>query len=143
MLVDANILVFAVNEAAPEHDRAAAWLEACLNGNRRVGLPWESLTAFVRLVTNPRVVSRPLSPEDAWDIVESWLAMLVAWVPAPTERHADVLGDLVRRYRLTGNLVPDAHLAALAIEHGAEVISADTDFARFSEVRWSNPLAGT
>ena len=74
--------------------------------------------------------------------VDAWLASPVAWIPLPTERHAAVLGDLIRRYRLSGNLVPDAHLAALALVHGAEVISADTDFARFTEVRWSNPLAG-
>ena len=143
MLVDANILVFAVNTAAPEHARATAWLEASLNGDRRVGLPWESLTAFVRLVTHARSFPRPLAPNEAWDIVDAWLAAPVAWVPAPTERHAAVLGDLVRRYRLSGNLVPDAHLAAIAIEHGAEVISADTDFARFTELRWFNPLVGT
>ena len=142
MLVDANILFFAVNEAAPEHDRAAAWLEETLNGSRRVGLPWESLTAFVRLATNPRVVARPLAPLDAWSFVEDWLTAPAAWVPVPTERHAAVLGELVRRYRPAGKLVPDAHLAALAIEHGAEIISADTDFARFVEVRWRDPLTG-
>lgn len=113
------------------------------DADRRVGLPWESLNAFVRLVTDPRVVARPLSPGDAWEIVESWLAAPVAWIPVPTERHAAVLGSLVRRYRPAGKLVPDAHLAALSIEHGAEVISTDTDFARFTEIRWSNPLAGT
>jgi uncharacterized protein len=143
MLVDANILVFAVNTAAPEHERATAWLEEQLNGDRRVGLPWESLTAFVRLVTNSRSFPRPLTSADALDIVDAWLAAPVTWIPAATERHAAVFGDLVRRYRLSGNLVPDAHLAAIAIEHGVEVISADTDFARFTEVRWSNPLAGT
>jgi toxin-antitoxin system PIN domain toxin len=142
MLVDANILLFAVNESSPEHDRAAAWLQDALNGSRRVGLPWESLTAFVRLATNPRVVSRPLAPVAAWAFVEDWLAAPAAWVPVPSERHAAVLGDLVRRYRPAANLVPDAHLAALAIEHGAEIISADTDFARFAEVRWRDPLAG-
>jgi toxin-antitoxin system PIN domain toxin len=142
MLVDANILLFAVNTAAPEHNRAAAWLEVALNGNRRVGLPWESLTAFVRLATNPRVVARPLAPADAWAFVEEWLAAPAAWVPVPTERHAALLGDLVRRYRPSAKLVPDAHLAALAIEHGLEVMSADTDFARFTELRWSDPLAG-
>ncbi len=142
MLVDANILLFAVNVAALEHERAAAWLEDSLNGSRRVGLPWESLTAFVRLATNPRVVSRPLEPADAWAFVEEWLAAPAAWVPVPTDRHATVLGDLVRRYRPSAKLVPDAHLAALAIEHGAEIISADTDFARFVEVRWRDPLAG-
>ena len=142
MLVDANILLYAVNSAAPEHEHASVWLEEALNGNRRVGLPWESLTAFVRLATNPRVVQRPLAPIDAWGFVEEWLAAPVAWVPVPTERHAEVLGELVRRYRPAGKLVPDAHLAALAIEHGAEVISADTDFARFTEIRWRDPLVG-
>ena len=106
-----------------------------------MGLPWESLTAFVRLATNPRVVERPLAPVDAWAFVEEWLAAPAAWVPVPTERHAAVLGDLVRRYRPSAKLVPDAHLAALAIEHGVEIISADTDFARFTEVRWRDPLA--
>ncbi len=142
MLVDANILLFAVNASAPEHERAAAWLEEALNGSRRVGLPWESLTAFVRLVTNPRVVAKPLAPADAWAFVEEWLAAPAAWVPVPTERHAAVLGDLVRRYRPSAKLVPDAHLAAMALEHGAEIISADTDFARFVEVRWRDPIAG-
>jgi toxin-antitoxin system PIN domain toxin len=141
MLVDANILFFAVNESAAEHDRAAAWLEEALNGSRRVGLPWESLTAFVRLSTNPRVVAKPLAPVEAWALVEAWLAAPAAWVPVPTERHAAVLGELVRRYRPAAKLVSDAHLAALAIEHGAEIISADTDFARFVEVRWRDPLA--
>ena len=112
MLVDANILLFAVNESAPEHDRAAAWLEEALNGNRRVGLPWESLTAFVRLVTNPRVVPRPLAPVDAWAFVEDWLAAPAAWVPVPTERHAAVLGDLVRRHRPVAKLARRPHLVA-------------------------------
>jgi uncharacterized protein len=142
MLVDANILLFAVNASAPEHAAAAAWLEAALNGSRRVGLPWESLTAFVRLATNPRVVPQPLAPADAWAFVEDWLQAPVAWVPVPTERHAAVLGDLVRKYRPAAKLVPDAHLAALGIEHGLEIISTDTDFARFAEVRWRDPLAG-
>jgi toxin-antitoxin system PIN domain toxin len=142
MLVDANVLLFAANESAPEHAVARAWLEDALNGSRRVGLPWESLTAFVRLATNPRIVPRPLSPAAAWAFVDEWLASPAAWVPVPTDRHAEVLGDLVRRYRTAGKLVPDAHLAALAIEHGAEIVSADTDFARFTEVRWRNPVAG-
>ena len=141
MIIDTNILLFATNEASPEHISAVAWLEDALNGNRRVGLPWESLTGFVRLVTNPRVVPLPMAPADAWSIVDAWLAAPAAWVPVATERHAAVLGDLVRRYRTAGKLVPDAHLVALAIEHGAEIISADTDFARFTEVRWRNPVA--
>jgi len=141
MLVDANLLLFAVDDSAPGHARAAAWLVEKLNGDRRVGLPWESLTAFVRIATNPRASDHPLKPADAWRFVEDWLAAPATWIPLPTETHADVLGGLVRKYRLAGNLIPDAHLAALAFEHGLEVCSADTDFARFTEIRWRNPLA--
>ena len=141
MLVDANLLLYAVDETSPDHKPASRWLEDQLNGPRRVGLPWESLGAFVRIATNPRANTTPLSADIAWEIVESWLAVPNVWIPMPTERHGEVLGGLLRRYRIAGNLVPDAHLAALAIEHGLEVYSADTDFARFSEVRWHNPLA--
>lgn len=141
MLVDANLLLFGANADAPEHDLAAAWLEQQLNGSTRVGLPWESLTAFVRLATNPRVVGRPLSGDEAWRFVEDWLAAPVAWVPQPTDRHAEILGGLIRKHRLSAKLVPDAHLAALAIAHGLTIASADSDFARFTDVRWLNPLS--
>jgi uncharacterized protein len=111
-----------------------------LNGSRRVGLPWQVLAAFLRIATNPRAAERPLSPEDAWADVEDWLAADVAWIPAPTERHADVLRSLILSYQLRGNLVSDAQLAALAVEHGLTIYSADTDFARFHEIEWVNPL---
>ncbi len=141
MLIDANLLLYAVDSAAPQHDRVAAWLAEQLNGDRRVGLPWESLTAFVRIATHPRASDHPVKPDAAWRLVEEWLAVPAVWIPLPTDRHADVLGGLLRRHHLAGNLVPDAHLAALAIEHGLEICSADTDFARFTEIRWRNPLA--
>ncbi len=141
MLVDANLLLFAVDSTAPSHDRAMAWLEERLNGDRRVGLPWESLTAFLRIATNPRASDHPLKPANAWRFVEDWLAAPTTWIPLPTDNHADVFGGLVRKYHLAGNLIPDAHIAALAIEHGLEVCSADTDFARFTEIGWRNPLA--
>jgi toxin-antitoxin system PIN domain toxin len=140
MLVDANLLLFAVDSASPWHRPAAGWLTAQLNGERRVGIAWESIGAFVRIATHPRASDNPLEPDEAWAFVEEWLAMPTVWIPQPTEAHDDVLGSLVRRYRLSGNLVPDAHLAAIAIEHGLEVCSADTDFARFTEIRWRNPL---
>ncbi len=140
MLIDANILLYAADDAAPDYDRASAWLTEQLQGERRVGIPWESLTAFVRIATHPRASQRPLQPEEAWRFVTDWLSAPTVWVPVATERHADVLGGLVRSHRLVGNLIPDAHLAAIAIEHGLEICSADTDFARFTEVRWRNPL---
>lgn len=142
MIVDANLLLYAVDETASRHRAARAWLEDTLNGAVQVGLPWASLLAFVRIATHPRASERPLSADRSWEIVEGWLAAPTAWVPDPTPRHADVLGSLVRRYGLTGNLIPDAHLAALAIEHGITLCSTDTDFARFDEIRWVDPLRG-
>ncbi len=141
MLVDANILLYAVDEASPFHLAARQWLEDALNGPRRVGLPWQSLTGFMRIATNPRAVPDPLAPDDAWDIVESWLDAPTAWIPQPGPGHREILGRLVRDLRLSANLVPDAALAALCIEHGLAVVSADSDFARFTEVSWVNPLA--
>lgn len=141
MLIDANLLLYAVDAEAPWHRAAATWLAAQLNGKRRVGMPWESLSAFVRVATHPRASQRPLPAAEAWRFVEEWLAVPTVWIPAATDTHADVFGSLVRKYRITGNLVPDAHLAAMAIEHGLEVCSADTDFARFAEIRWVDPLA--
>jgi toxin-antitoxin system PIN domain toxin len=143
MLVDANVLLFAVDEASPFHTRATRWLTDRLNGPGRVGLPWQSLGAFLRISTHPRATEHPLLPEEAWAHVEDWLGSGAAWIPLPTERHAEVLGSLVLTYRLRGNLIADAQLAALAIEHGLAVCSADTDFARFGEIRWENPVAPT
>lgn len=141
MLVDANLLLYAVDADSPFHPAAHDWLSAALNGERRVGLPWQSLVAFVRISTHPRASENPLEPAQAWEHVREWLSSELAWIPVQTARHADVLGGLVRTYHLRGNLIADAHLAALAIEHGVGVASADTDFARFAEVRWHNPLA--
>ena len=141
MLVDANLLLFAVDETSPFHPHARDWLTRQLNGERRVGLPWQSVAAFLRISTNPRAAERPLTPDQAWSHVEAWLAVDVAWIPGPSDSHAAVLGTLIRTYQLRGHLVPDAQLAALAIEHGLTLCSADTDFARFREIRWENPLA--
>jgi toxin-antitoxin system PIN domain toxin len=141
MLLDANLLLFAVDAASPFHATARSWLTEQLNGSRRVGLPWQSLGAFLRIATHPRASERPLTAEQAWAHVEAWLACDVAWVPTPGPHHAELLGGLIARHHVRGNLVPDAQLAALALEHGLEVCSADTDFARFDEVRWANPLA--
>ena len=105
-------------------------------------MPWVSLLAFLRLVTNPRMFERPEPLAAAWDQVLAWLACETAWVPEPTERHAELLGTLLALPGLRGNLVPDAHVAALAVEHGLTLCSADGDFARFPGLRWVNPLEG-
>jgi toxin-antitoxin system PIN domain toxin len=140
MLVDANILLFAVDRQNPFHATARSWLTEQLNGTTRIGLPWQSLDAFVRISTHPRAAREPLSPQGAWSFVTDWLAAEVAWTPLPTDAHATVLGHLITTYNLAGNLIPDASLAALAIEHGLELASADSDFARFREIHWINPL---
>jgi uncharacterized protein len=139
MIVDANILLYAEDDSDPRHAPARDWLEAALNGTTRIGLPWPSLLAFVRIRTHPRVYEFPLPPTEAWARVTDWLAAPSAWIPQPTDRHADVLGELIQRYQVRSGIVPDAHLAALAIEHGVGICSADTDFARFDGVRWLDP----
>jgi toxin-antitoxin system PIN domain toxin len=141
ILIDANILVYAVSADLPQHTAAKAWLDERLTGVARVGLPWASLLAFLRLMTNARIFDRPIRMADGWSIIEAWLAVDGVWVPSPTDRHAQVLSSLLAIPGLTSRLVPDAHLAALAIEHGLELCSADADFARFAGLRWSNPLA--
>jgi toxin-antitoxin system PIN domain toxin len=141
MLLDANVLLYAVHKQSRFHKPARDWLTEQLNGTRRVGLPWQSLTSFLRIATHPRALERPLSPADAWARVTDWLSVGVAWVPEPGERHTPILGELLIRHDVRGNLVPDAQLAALALQHGLTVYSADTDFARFTDVRWENPLA--
>ena len=143
MLVDANLLLYARNKRDPRHDPARDWLSVALNGTTRIGLPWLSLTAFVRIATNPRAFATPLTPDEATSQVMEWLGAPAAWVPVPTPRHAEVFTELVRRYRVTGALVTDAHLAALAMEHGVEVASTDADFSRFREVRWVDPLSAS
>lgn len=141
ILVDANLLIYAVNASAPQHAAARLWLDERLSGPVRVGLPWPSVLAFLRLVTNPRVFERPLGMADAWSQAKSWLGSAPAWVPMPTPRHAEILAQLLAGSGVHGNLVPDAHLAALAIEHGLELNSTDGDFARFAGLKWRNPLA--
>ena len=140
MLVDANLLLYAVDRTSPFHNGASSWLTAQLNGPRRIGLPWQSLVAFMRISTHPRASAEPLDPDDALRYVQDWLEPEVAWVPIPGPRHAQLLTAMIKKYQLRGNLVSDAHLAALAIEHGLSLCSADTDFARFAELTWMNPV---
>lgn len=140
MLLDANIAIYANDTTSVHHEDAKQWMAQALGGRRRVGVPWQSIGAFVRIITHPRITTEPLSAARAWQVVEDWLASPAVWVPPATEATARVYADLVRTVAPTGNLVTDAQLAALALEHGLTVISADSDFARFPEVRWTNPL---
>ncbi|MGI8756191.1 MAG: TA system VapC family ribonuclease toxin [Acidimicrobiales bacterium] len=140
MLVDANLLLYAVDETSPHAGPAAEWLTGVLGGSRRVALPWQTIGAFLRISTHPRIMTEPLTAERAWAFVHRWLEAEPTWIPPTGERTARVLGTLLTDHQVTANLVPDAMLAALAIEHGLTVVSADSDFARFPEVAWTNPL---
>lgn len=138
---DANLLLYAVDSASPRHAAARRWLEDRLSGTETVGFAWVVLLAFLRLGTNPRVFRDPLDPREALDLIEEWLAQPCAAVVEPTDRHPAILRELLEPLGTAGNLTTDAHLAALAIEHGAELCSCDADFSRFPGLRWTDPLA--
>lgn len=142
MIVDANVLLYARNTADERHGQAREWLESSLNGKTRVGLPWWSLTAFVRIGTNPRAFPDPLTPAEAAQQVEEWLDAPRAWLAEPTAHFRRVFTDIVRTHAVRGPLVTDAQLAALAVDHGVPLVSTDADFARFHGITWIDPLAG-
>jgi toxin-antitoxin system PIN domain toxin len=140
ILVDANLLLYAANRAAPEHEEARRWLDDRLSGPARVGLPWPSLLAVLRLASNPLVMRNPAPVPVIWTQIQDWLNAGAAWTPVPTERHREIVGGFLTQSWMTPRLVPDAHLAALAIEHGLVLCSTDGDFARFPGLTWQNPL---
>lgn len=142
ILVDANLLVYAYINEVPHHEAALGWLDRQLNEASRVGLPWTALLAFVRLVSNPRIFKNPVSLPVAWQQVTTWLSAPSVWIPAPTARHAAILGSLLSTEGLKANDVPDVHLAALAIEHDLLLCSRDGGYDRFAGLRWQNPLSG-
>lgn len=141
MILDANVLLYAADDSAPHHTLAKEFLEDHLNGDVRVGLPWQSVTAFLRISTHPRVMASPLSGPQASELVSAWLNAPAAWMPDVTQATWALLRTLIDRHRITGNLIPDAQLAALALQYGVPVVSADADFARFPEADWVNPFA--
>lgn len=141
ILVDANLLVYSFSSAMPEHAAALPWLEGQFAARERLALPWESVNAFLRLVTNPRVFPKPVTPLTAWTQVEDWLHHPGTWVPVPTDQHASIMGELYHGGSFAANDVPDVHLAALAISHGLRLASHDAGFARFGGLRWFDPIA--
>ncbi|MGI8524446.1 MAG: type II toxin-antitoxin system VapC family toxin [Nocardioides sp.] len=141
-LPDLNLLLYAVNRESAHHRPAHAWWQDLLSSGEPVAQSWSVLLGFVRLSTRAQVFRSPLTCEQALDLVDGWLARPAVRILTPGPRHTAVLRDLLFPLGTAGNLTTDAHLAALAIEHGAELCSADTDFARFSGLRWINPLAG-
>lgn len=141
ILIDSNLLIYAHVETLPQHEAARDWLDGCLSDSHPVGLPWPSLLGFVRIVSNPRVFQRPETVTEAWACVVDWLSQPQVWIPEPTDRHVKIIGTFLNTVVTQSNLVPDAHLAALAIEHGLTLCSTDGDFGRFPGLRWENPIA--
>jgi uncharacterized protein len=139
-LLDVNLLLYAYDAQSPRHKPAREWLEQTLSGSETVGLPWVVMLAFIRLITRSVVVEHPLTVDEAIDLVESWLDQPCVTIIHPTDRHPVVLRELLQPFGTAGNLTTDAHLAALAIEHGASLCSCDADFSRFPGLRWSDPL---
>ncbi|MEJ7714716.1 MAG: TA system VapC family ribonuclease toxin [Thermoleophilaceae bacterium] len=133
--MDANVLLHAGNSAAREHERAREWLIEALDGGEAVAFTWLVSLAFLRLATNRAVFPRPLAPDQAIGVLEAWLAAPAAVTVEPTRRHLSLLGGLLARAGTAGNLVNDAHLAAIALEHDAVVVSFDRDFGRFEGLR--------
>ena len=142
ILVDANILLYAEDRLNPHHAAAREWWDAQLSGSSPVCVCWTVLCAFIRIGTNPRVFEQPLTLKQATSRVQSWLNQPCIRLIYPTERHWIVLQQLLIEGQALANLVTDAHLAALAVQHGCELMSTDHDFARFPKVKWSNPLEG-
>lgn len=139
-LIDVNLLIYAYDTEAPSHTAARRWLEQELSGVETIALPWVVLLGFIRITTRRAAFANPFSPAHAPDVVDQWLAQPCTTVIHPTERHPAILRDLIAATGTAGNLTTDAHLAALAIEHGAQLCSADNDFSRFPGLRWINPL---
>jgi hypothetical protein len=141
-LLDANLLIYAVNSDAPLHRPAKQWLERTLSEGETVAFSWNVLLAFLRLTTRPGLFANPLPVETAFEILSGWLRQPPVVLIHPGPRHLSILRGLITAHGTAGNLTSDAHLAALAMEHGAELCSCDSDFARFGGLRWQNPLAG-
>ncbi len=140
ILVDANLLLYAKIKSFPQHIKAKKWLDEVLSSDTEIGFPWESIIAFVRISTNPRIFKRPISAQNAWKQVEQWLNCPFAWIPQPAKNHFQILERQISFCAADSGLIHDAHLAAIAISHGLTIYSADNDFNRFKEVSWKNPI---
>ena len=141
MLVDANLLIYAVNRDLPHHSASRSWLENTLSGGDPVALPWVVVLAFLRLCTSPRAFASPMSVERAIAYIDEWLALPTVGVVGPGPRHWAIFRTLLAQTGTAGNLTTDAHIATLALECGCTVYSADNDFRRFPGLRHINPLA--
>jgi len=141
IILDANILLYAYDLDSTHHHRARLWVESVFSSTEPVGLPWQSVTAFLRIVTNPRLTGRRFTPEEAVQIVDQWIGQPNVRLLAPGDDHWQILRELILQGQTRGSLVSDAHLAALTMEYGGILHTTDRDFTRFEELRHTNPLA--
>ena len=139
-IVDINLLIYAINKYAPHHSKAKKWLEDCLSSDEPFGFAWIVILGFLRIVTNGRIMPTPLVPEVAMDSVNDWLLQPPSLTIVPSHQHWSIFKELLMPLGVAANLTSDAHLAALAIEHGARLYSTDNDFSRFQSLRWTNPI---
>ncbi len=142
ILLDVNVLINAVNTDSPLHVTAKRWMEAKLHAGEKIAIPWAVLKGFVRITTNARIIPKPLTLDEALQTIEGWVSLSNVSILHPTDRHMEVFTSLCRASNATGNLITDAHLAALAVEHGIQLASSDADFARFPGLQWINPFIG-
>jgi uncharacterized protein len=139
-IVDINLLIYAVNKDTPHHSKAKQWIEDSLSGDEPFGFAWIVILGFLRIVTNGRIMPTPLMPEVALDLVNDWLQQPPSLTIVPADQHWSIFKELLIPLGTAANLTSDAHLAALAIEHGARLYSTDNDFSRFQSLRWANPI---
>jgi len=139
-IVDINLLIYSINLDSPHHAQAKEWLEQALSADEQIGFAWIVILGFLRVVTNGKIMPHPLPPEAALELMDEWLKQPPASIIQPTGKHWNILNELLKPLGTAANLTSDAHLAALAIDHGARLYSTDNDFSRFPALRWTNPL---
>ena len=140
IVLDANLLLYAYDSDSQQHAKARAWIEQVFSDGTPVGLPWQSVTAFLRIATNPRLSGKRFTPEEAVQIVDQWLEQPNVRLLSPGDQHWVILRQMLKEGQARGPLISDAHLAALTIEYGGILCTTDRDFARFPGLRWDNPL---
>ncbi len=139
-IVDLNVLLYVVNESAPHHQALLNWWQGAVNSDESVGLPWVVLLGFLRIATNPKIFPHPLDPAAAISKIQTWLSLANTYLVKEKDEHWEILRTMLLEAGTAGNLTTDAHLATLAISHGAVLVSCDRDFARFRGLRWENPI---
>ncbi len=142
IIPDINILIYATNSDSRYHAEAKKWLEQALSGDETVGLTWIVILGFIRILTNGKIMQRPLTVDKAFQIVDEWMQIPIVDILHPTEQHWKIFKELLKPLGTAANLTSDAHLAALAIEHSGRLYSTDNDFSRFKTLRCKNPLSG-